>query len=81
LPGVRLPTFYGVITLTPQEFAGKMSYLNQKVLTRDGYIEDIHQEADRLLCEQLRLLGYVDGVELFKKLQKSYPYNYQLVAE
>ena len=49
-----------------KEFAEKMGELG------DGCEECDHIEADRLMCEVLKELGYGDGVKLFEELHKWY---------
>ena len=54
------------MSMTPKEFAEKMRALNI------GDEESDHGNADDLLCELLRSLGYSEGVEEFEKMKKWY---------
>jgi len=54
--------------MTPDEFS-----LRMKSLLRSGAdIEVRHLEADHLLCEALRRLGYGEGVSTFEEMDKWY---------
>ena len=50
--------------ITPAEFEDRMKYL-----AKDGYPEERHIEADRLICEVLRDLGYEAGVKIFETME------------
>jgi hypothetical protein len=53
--------------MTPEEFAKKMREIFRK---RDK--EGRHSEADKLMCELLKSLGYEKGVKIFEKSDKWY---------
>ncbi len=48
--------------LTPDEFTRQMAEI-----IRSNDIEEGHMEADKLMCQVLRELGYGEGVKLFMK--------------
>lgn len=54
--------------MTPQEFANKMHELRRDL----GDPEATHSQADKLMCEALRRLGYEAGVEIFEKMELWY---------
>lgn len=56
--------------MTPEEFAAKM----KAILVYEGWhdIERDHCEADDLMCEALRSLGYGEGVSIFLKTELWY---------
>lgn len=58
--------------MTPEEF----KVLMEKIAAgdKDGFHDQVeeHSDADQLLCEVLRSLGYGDGVEIFKNMPKWY---------
>lgn len=58
--------------MTPEEFKNKM----QKISDQQGEvhvdIEITHAEADDLMCELLRELGYGEGVDVFEDMPKWY---------
>jgi hypothetical protein len=62
--------------MTPIEFREKMEAVSQRVSDGNCYIEDVHIEADNLLCELLVSLGYDEGVKFFNRIQNQFPYNY-----
>ena len=53
--------------MTPEEFKNKM----QKIAAEYG-IEDGHIEADDLMIELLKELGYGEGAEIFDQMDKWY---------
>lgn len=53
--------------MTPQEFKERMEHI-----ATVGDIEEGHAEADRLMCELLRELGYKDGVVVYDAMNKWY---------
>ena len=53
--------------MSPDEFALKMS---QIALNTDE--ESSHLDADDLMCRVLIKMGYVDGVNVFKRMKKWY---------
>ena len=55
--------------LTPEEFADRIRAIFQDV---DHDVERAHGEADELLCDLLRELGYGDGVTIFENASKWY---------
>jgi len=55
---------------TPRELARTMRSLAEGPLARDT--ESRHIEADRLLCDALRALGYGAAVKAFRALPKWY---------
>lgn len=58
--------------MTPEEFKNEM----QKISNRQGEkyidVEITHAEADDLMCEMLRELGYGEGVDVFEDMPKWY---------
>ena len=58
------------MTTTPEEFKKKMEEI---YCTPDGYdAEGAHADADKLMCNLLMELGYVDGALIFKTAEKWY---------
>lgn len=53
--------------MTPGQFARRMAEI-----AKIQDIEARHQEADELLCEALAQLGYAEGVDVFKHMEKWY---------
>lgn len=51
--------------MTPDEFAERMAAV-------PGDPEEGHMEADNLMCELLRQLGYEKGVKIYESLGKWY---------
>ena len=51
--------------MTPEEFADKMRALAKGA-------EGGHVDADHLMCELLRALGYGVGIDIFEKTPKWY---------
>lgn len=65
--------------MTPEEFKNKMDQISKNVMELNDQnenmpqmIEMAHIQADRLMCEVLTDLGYGEGIELFKKMEKYY---------
>lgn len=58
--------------MTPEEFRDKMRAIFAE--DKDSYpdLEASHANADGLMCELLRQLGYGEGVEIFEKADKWY---------
>ena len=57
--------------MTPKEFAEEMRrYYGGD--DPNGYFstEGAHEDADKLMCETLRALGYAEGVEIFEQAPK-----------
>jgi hypothetical protein len=55
--------------MSPKEFENEM----QKILDLyEGDTQATHTAMDNLMCENLRLLGYEAGVEIFKNTHKWY---------
>ena len=59
------------MTANKKEFASKMKEIFSKESYPNDY-EEQHREADKLMCETLRRLGYSEGVEVFEKAKKYY---------
>jgi hypothetical protein len=57
--------------MTPEEAKEAMKRI-LKLQEDEGDTESFHFEADLLLCDILKDLGYSETVELFKKLPKWY---------
>ena len=57
------------MAMTPQEFADAMRALHLKYHWDE---EQLHVEADALMCKLLRDLGYDDGVATFMAMEKWY---------
>ena len=55
--------------MSPAEF---VKALRAVAVECRGDTENLHCEADDLLCRVLTELGYGEGVEIFKKLDKWY---------
>ena len=67
------------VTITPKEFKTHMQKISKNVMEMDDQnenmpqmIEEAHIQADRLMCELLTDLGYGEGIELFKRMEKYY---------
>ena len=54
-------------TITPDEFR-----LRMKEIAGNGNAEEAHLEADQLMCYLLEMLGYDQGVELFRSMPRWY---------
>jgi len=55
--------------MTPEEFKIKMQEIRDDAA---GDIESDHGEADNLMCEVLSSLGYDEGVQIYRRLEKWY---------
>ena len=53
--------------MTAEEFALKMNEISDS-----DDLEERHVDADALMCDLLRELGYGDGVEIFMNMYKWY---------
>lgn len=67
------------VTMTPEEFKTHMQKISKNIMELDdldtdmpSMIEDAHIKADELMCEILTDLGYGEGIEIFKKMEKYY---------
>lgn len=58
--------------MTKEEFYLKMLALKQLKEAGEISTEDVHIDADGLMCKLLTELGYGDGVEVFYNLPKWY---------
>lgn len=58
-----------VATMTPDEFRSRM----QTMANGGNYDnEQAHGDADDLMCEALRSLGYGEGVDIYQSIEKWY---------
>lgn len=53
--------------MTPEQFAERM-----REIAEETYTEDRHINADNLMCDLLRGLGYGEGVDTFERMYKWY---------
>lgn len=59
--------------LTPYEFSIAMMQIKSGVCYDRSYDEeDQHIDADELMCNVLRSLGYGDGIDIFDSMHKWY---------
>ena len=61
--------------MTPEGFAEAMEKLRAVAgtwLKPGDKVHESHREADDLMCEVLRQLGYEEGVAMFVEMQKWY---------
>lgn len=65
--------------MTPKEFETHMQKISKNVMELDdqspdmpSMIEKAHVQADELMCQILTDLGYEEGIDLFKKMEKYY---------
>ena len=58
--------------LTPEEFKAAMFEIWHSKRSRYYDCEPRHIDADSLMCEVLRQLGYGDGVDIFENMEKWY---------
>lgn len=58
--------------MTPEEFVRRMAWACNYGGCDYGDLESRHKNADALLCEALRSLGYGIGVDAFEKIAKWY---------
>ena len=56
--------------ISPEEFETRMLALDAR--SQSGALNRTHIEADELMCEILRELGYAAGVEIFEEMDKWY---------
>lgn len=66
-------------TITPEEFKKRMNELSKNVMELDdqnpdmpSMVETAHIKADELMCEILIELGYEEGIDIFKRMEKYY---------
>ena len=59
------------LMITAAEFERRMREINEDRI-RDRNEEKSHQEADRLMCEVLKSLGYDAGVRVFEGMPRWY---------
>ncbi len=55
------------MTITPEQFKSRM-----QEIASDVDIEMSHYNADDLMCEVLKELGYGEGVKIFEEMAKWY---------
>lgn len=67
------------VTITPEEFKKRMNELSKNVMELDdqnpdmpSMVETAHIKADELMCEILIELGYEEGIDIFKRMEKYY---------
>lgn len=67
------------VTITPEEFKKRMNELSKNVMELDdqnpdmpSIVETAHIKADELMCEILIELGYEEGIDIFKRMEKYY---------
>lgn len=58
--------------MTPAEFANKMRAIEASLGSRYVDEEVTHFEADKLMCDLLRALGYAEGVAVFQNMTRWY---------
>lgn len=65
--------------MTPEEFKTHMENISKNVMELDdqnpdmpSMIEVAHIKADELMCKTLIELGYKEGVDIFKRMEKYY---------
>ena len=60
--------------LTPEEFSIAMMQIETGAFYDERMYdeEDQHRDADELMCNVLRSLGYGDGVDIFDRMHKWY---------
>lgn len=60
--------------ITPAEFEDRMREISTKVTDAfvDYHEEEAHIDADELMCNVLKDLGYTKGVEIFEQMPKWY---------
>jgi DNA-binding ferritin-like protein (Dps family) len=56
------------VKMTPKEFAEKM----KKIFKGDYSVGNAHEDADDLMCNLLKSLGYEEGIENFENAKKWY---------
>ena len=57
--------------ITPHEFKNRMLFLEQEYGNGKDE-EEFHREADYLICEIMKSLGYEEGIEIFERNPKWY---------
>lgn len=64
----------GQRVLTPDEFAIAMMQIKTGTIYDEGLYdeENQHIDADELMCDVLRSLGYGDGIDIFDSMHKWY---------
>lgn len=67
------------VIITPEEFKKRMNELSKNVMELDdqnpdmpSMVETAHIKADELMCEILIELGYEEGIDIFKRMEKYY---------
>ena len=58
--------------MTPEEFRERMKDLAFKAKVRNNDLEGTHFDADWLMGEVLKELGYGEGVQIFRNMPKWY---------
>ena len=60
--------------MTPTEFLEALKEIDKMAKRPRGYddLEQFHSDADDLMCEILRNLGYGDGVDFFENHERWY---------
>jgi len=58
--------------VTPEEFAVKMQAVIDYRIKKLESVQYAHADADELLCEALRELGYGAGVDIYESFNKWY---------
>ena len=53
--------------MSPEEFAQRM-----REIAENSDTEAAHGEADKLMCDVLRSLGYSEGIDIFDSMEKWY---------
>jgi adenylate cyclase class IV len=71
--------------MTSEEFKTHMQKISKNVMELDDQnpdmplmIEEAHIKADELMCEILTDLGYGEGIEIFKNMEKYYVLEYKI---
>lgn len=58
--------------MTPKEFEEKMNKISSTDPSNPSSPQYNHEEADNLMCELLKSLGYSEGVKVFENMTKWY---------
>lgn len=60
--------------ITPLDFRDRMKVLEEKYGDHGTEADEgiFHMEADKLICDTLFMLGYVEGVNIFNRNKKWY---------
>lgn len=62
--------------MTPEEFTERMRNVHlERSWAQYPNTYDDHMEADKLMCQLLREMGFGEGVEVFEKMEKNYSSN------